>query len=603
MRLFLTAEERQALKLMTKMLRLEPRSVFLSILLGVLTLVNAIGLSVVAAWLIARASQTDLWFNLAVAAVAVRMFGVGRALFRYFERIASHAVALGGVANLRHSLYTILASSSTAKVASIRRGEIFNRTGADVDAVGDYVVKSLLPAVVTTIVGVLTVGLFAFFSAWAAVALAICLLVAGLGGPMLTARSARIAAEGAQRAQQDLAQVSMTVMDNATELSVNGQMPRIWKQLEEVEDEIIVTQTAAARPAALAAGIDTFAMGAAVLCGFLIGVPLVVSGTLWDVNLAILVLAPLAAFEGTALLAPAAVQLVHSAGAACRIVDLLGGSEEVARRLEAGIDLPAATTPLEVKPPEPLLVAKDLSVGWNGKAVATGINLELTPAKRLAIVGPSGIGKSTLLYTLAGMIPPVSGTLTLGGKPIQDLPRAAVTQSITLTAEDAHVFLTTVLENLRVGNGTLTVEQAQEYLEKAGLGQWIAALPAGIDTVLGSGGTTVSGGERRRILLARALATASPLLLLDEPGEHLDAATADKLVGDLLQAGTEQDQQRGVLLVTHRLSALGSADEVLMFGKPEGETLSRIVARGTHQELIEKLPAYAWALKQEQGNA
>ena len=131
---------------------------------------------------------------------------------------------------------------------------------------------------------------------------------------------------------------------------------------------------------------------------------------------------------------------------------------------------------------------------------------------------------------------------------------------MSLTAEDAHIFNTSVLENLRVAKGDITAEQAYELLEQAGLGAWVSQLPKGLDTVLGSGATSISGGERRRLLLARALASPARILLLDEPGEHLDPATADALITDLLQA----DSKRAIVLVTHRLSALASADEVVL---------------------------------------
>ena len=616
---FISREELRNLRLTYRMMRLNRANMALAILLGVSTLACAIGLSVVAAWLIARAAQIDaLWMDLAVAAVAVRFFGIGRALFRYLERLASHKVALLGVADLRHTVYRILAGRPAKNIAALRRGEILARTGGDVDSVGDFVVKSVLPGMVTAITAIATVILFWFLAPLAALTLLICLLMAGVVGPLLTIRSARIAELASQQAQIELTASAQNLMMNASELAVSGRLQAAQDHLNQVEQVIQRLKDKAARPSAIAAFIDNISMGAAVLCGFLIGTPLVVSGQLWDVNLAILVLAPLAAFEGTSQLAAAAVQLVSSGAAATRLVDLMGGADYVEAALkqiyaedatpnsdavpEAAVNAEGHRTELSpVTEVEAHLVAKDLEIGWpGGPIIASGIALELRPGKALAIVGRSGIGKSTLLYTLAGLIPPRGGSLTLGGIDITTLPRPTVSEKIVMTAEDAHIFATTALENIRVARANVGSVEAEKLLQEAGMGPWLKAAPDGLDTVLGMDGAALSGGERRRILLARALATPAQLLALDEPGEHLDGTLADQLVSDLLATG--KSGERGVLLVTHRLSALDKADEVIVLGKLDSEDeddVTRITARGTHASLVETNPTYRWNLEQE----
>ena len=236
----------------------------------------------------------------------------------------------------------------------------------------------------------------------------------------------------------------------------------------------------------------------------------------------------------------------------------------------------------------------------NPQRLQQGIDLDLRVGRRVAIVGPSGIGKSTLLATLAGLLEPRGGTLTLDGVPPWQAARSEVAARVCLTAEDAHVFHTSVLENLRVARGDVTPAEAGELLRRAGLGRWLEALPEGVETIIGTDATTLSGGERRRLLLARALAAPAPLMLLDEPGEHLDAVTADRLVTDLLTAG---DQGRGTLLVTHRLSALEHADEVLVMGhRPQAageQAPATILHRGSHRDLQDVSETYRWSLSQE----
>jgi len=583
---FLTSAERHGLRRVLRLLEVDGRSVALSVLLGVLWLGSAIGLAATSAWLIARASQHPPVLSLTVAAVAVRMFGISRALMRYLQRLASHRVALTGMDALRQNLYDELASSRVDRVAALRRGDLLARTGADVDEVGDLVVKALLPAAVTAIVGAGTVIGIGLLSPATGLVLAACLLVSGVVTPLLLMRAARVAEQESRQARTDLASTTMAVMDGAAELQVSGRLPRLHRHLESVEDALSRSASRAARLSGLAAGIDRTAMGVAVVGALLIGIPQTTAGQVAAVALAVLVLTPLSSFEGTAELSGAATQLVRSASAAVRIDQLLGD------------DAPIAAHPVPRSPGGPHLRARGLAVGWpGGPVVADGIDLDVGPGSRLAVVGQSGIGKSTLLYTLSGMLPPVAGTVTLDGVDVWGGDRADVSSAVTMTAEDAHIFDTTVLENLRVADPGLTPTDAQRLLVSAGLGEWLHRLPGGLDTLLGPGGTAVSGGERRRLLLARAMAAPAPLMLLDEPAEHLDPATADALMATLLAPG---GGRRGVLVATHRLSALGGADQVVVLDRSQAGFPAAIVARDTHAHLTASGGRYRWATDQEE---
>ena len=610
MSILLSPAERRAMKRAVGLLDLNWTRFAASVAIGSLGLGSALGLSTVAAWMIARASQVPDVVALGVAPVAVRLFGISRSVLRYCERLLSHDTALRGMSALRAHLYERLATSRADTVVGLRRGDVLARVGADVDAVGDLVVRSYLPMAVAACVGSATSIGMALIHPASGLILAACLLLAGMVGPLVTARAARASELARQGHATDLSAIVLTALEGGDELSVSGRLPRLMDELAGLEARLSSARDRGARPAAMAAAVDTAAMGLAVVGALLIGGQAVITGDLAPVWLAVIVLVPLAAFEVTSALGPATVQLVTSAGAAARIVELTDRADQ-ADRAEAPR---AAAAP----DPEPLpalsdggprLRARGLAVGWpDGPVVAKGIDLDLAPGDRLAVTGPSGVGKTTLLATLAGLLEPKGGELTLDGTAPWAAQRSDVARRITLTAEDAHVFATTVLENLRVANGTLSSQDARALLRRAGLGDWLTGLPQGLDTLLSSDATTLSGGERRRLLLARALAAPAPLMLLDEPGEHLEAATADRLVADLLQAGNgaedaeeAEETARGVLLVTHRLSALESADEVLVLGIPEPGEPATIVRRGTHTRLSAQDASYRWSLEHEHG--
>lgn len=583
MNLFLTRTESSALRRCISMLQVSRSGFALSLLLGVTALGSAIALGGTAAWLIARASQQPPVLYLTVAATAVRLFGVSRALARYLSRLASHKVALAGMDALRGNLYDQLSEAPTATLTTLRRGDLMTRAGSDVDEVGNVVVKTLLPALVAAIVGVGTVGVITIISPAAGAILACALIVSGIVAPALIARSVRLSESQGAQARTDIAATTLAVLEGATELSLAGTLDHAKHSLARSENDLSAALTRSARLSALARGLDVCAMGAAVVGALLIGIPQTASGALAQVLLAVIVLVPLSSFEGVAELTPAAAQLVRSAQAATRICALLEDE--------------APPEPHDIPDGQTVIEARDLSIGWpDGPTLATDISLTLRPGSSLAVVGASGIGKTTLLATLTGVIPPKAGSALINGVPAWGAKRDQLTKHITMTAEDAHVFATTIYENLRVARASLTRDEASDLLTRAGLDQWVESLPDGIDTVIGSGGTTVSGGERRRLLMARALAAPAPILAIDEASEHLDAATADRLMETLLTPSTD----RATLVVTHRLSALDQADHVLVLAAPEPGGCARVAAQGTHEDVTRTLPAYQWALEQEE---
>jgi len=612
---------RGTLRRAVRLLDVDPRRAVLAVLLSTLALGCAVALAAVSAWLIARASQMPPVLQLSVATVAVRAFGIGRGVLRYLERLVSHDVALRGMTTIRTTLYERLASGRTAALAGLRRGDLLARVGADVDAVGDVVVRGLLPAAVATLLGVGTVVAMCAFWVPAGLALAACLVLAGVVAPSLAARASRTTERRAAEARADLAATALGLLDDAGPLAVAGRVDGERAALRAAHDRVTAAVDAGARPAAAAAALGQLAVGLAVLAALVTGVPAVGAGLLAPVELAVVVLTPLAAFEATSLLPAAAIQVQRSRAAAARILALLddaaapdtgatvaapvpsGTSERPDTAAGAGATTAdAATTDavtsrgVDATTDGPVLRASGVATAWpDGPVVVDGLDVVLHPGRSVAVAGPSGAGKTTTLLTLAGLVPPVGGALDLDGAPLTALPRHDVAAAVVAVTEDAHVFGTSVLENLRVARGDVTPAEATAALDRVGLGAWLAGLPEGLDTLVGPDARTVSGGERRRLLLARALLAPAPLLLVDEPAEHLDPATADRLVGTLLDEA--RTSGRGVLLVTHRLSALGAADEVLWLED------GRVAARGTHTDLAGRVPGYRVALDSEQGDA
>lgn len=515
-----------------------PGRVLRAVLLGACALGSAVGLIAVSAWLIARASQMPFVLDLTMATVAVRALGIGRAMFRYLERLASHDIALRGMVRLREQVYARLVRDRTGRVSTLRRGDLLARFGADIDTVGDVVVRGLFPFVVSIVVGVVTVLGISLVLPSAGLLLLVCLLLTGGLAPWLAARAASHSRrEGVDQRAALSAQV-LADLDGLAELEVAGAHPRRRTTLARSQSALDFSLDRAAGPVSAAAAVQVLGIGIAVVGAVLLGAPAVEDGRLAPVMLAVLALVPLAASELTVTLPTAAVELVSGHRAAERLLRLTDPDEPA---------LPEQSS-AAVASFGPGLVARGLVVGWHGPLPAPPPELSVQRGELVAVVGPSGTGKTTLALTLAGLHPPLAGHVQVDGVPLAEVPD--LPHVVSFTAHDAHVFGTSLRENLLVATPAPVPDQ--DLLTAAwttGLAGWIADLPDGLDTRLASGGVSISGGQRRRLLLTRALLTGAPYLLLDEPTEHLDEAATRAVFEEL--GALARRQGLGIAVLTH----------------------------------------------------
>ncbi|MFI0369539.1 thiol reductant ABC exporter subunit CydC [Actinomadura sp. 1N219] len=546
----------------------------LAVLFGVLALGSGVGLMATSAWLISRAAQHPPVLMLMVAIVAVRAFGLGRGVFRYVERLIGHDATFRILADLRARVYERLERLAPGGLPTFRSGDLLNRLVADVDAVQDLYLRVLLPCTVAAIVGSASVGL-----AWAllpsAGAVLLCaLLLAGVVAPWLSAVVARRAEHRTTDLRADLTTHVVDTLQGAPELIAYGAAPAHLAKATQLDRDFTRASARSATTAGIGAAISAIAGGLAVWGSLAVGVPAVRSGTQDGVLLAVVVLLPLAAFEVVAGLPLAAQYLERVRRSATRIFAVLDTPEPVTD--------PTTPTPLPA-PPYTLKVEK-LRAQWTptGPYVLDDVTLELTPGRRCAIVGPSGSGKTTLTAVLLRFLEPTSGRTALNAVELPSLRGDDVRRIIGLCAQDAHLFDSTIGENVRLARPTATDDEIREALRRARLLDWIDALPQGLDTRVGEHGAQVSGGQRQRIALARALLADFPILLLDEPAEHLDLETADALTADLLTA----TEGRTTLLVTHRLTGLDAVDEIIVL---DG---GRVTDRGTHADLVSRPGLY-----------
>ncbi|MCL6279190.1 thiol reductant ABC exporter subunit CydD [Streptomyces albidoflavus] len=539
----------------------------LSLVLGSLALGSAVGLMATSGYLISRASQQPPVLYLMMAVTATRAFGIGRAVFRYAERLVSHDVVLRMLADTRVAVFRRLERLAPAGLRGTRRGDLLSRLVADVDALQDYWLRWLLPAGWAALVSTVSVLFMTWLLPAAGAVLAIGLLAAAVGVPRVSGGFARRAERRLAPARGALAIRVAEVLTGTGELTVAGALAHRTARTGDADRELTRIRARGAAANALGAGLTAVITGLTTVAAAYVGIRGVSAGALDGVALAVVVLTPLAAFEAVTAL-PLAVQFRQRVRrSAERVHEVLDAPVPVTEPEAAG---PAPESPFPVE----LRGVAARHPGQERDAL-TGIDLTVTEGRRIAVVGPSGSGKTTLAQLLLRFLDPRTGSYTLAGASAPGLDGDDVRRLVGLCAQDAHVFDSTLRENLLLADRSATEGRLREVLGRARLLEWAETLPQGLDTPVGEHGARLSGGQRQRLALARALLVGFPLLVLDEPAEHLDLETADRLTADLLAA----TRGRTTLLITHRLAGLEAVDEILVLDE------GRIVQRGTYEEL------------------
>jgi ATP-binding cassette subfamily C protein CydCD len=556
--------------------RAAPR-VLLATLLGTLAAGSGVGLLAVSAWLLARAAEQPPVLYLMVAIVAVRTFGIGKGVFRYAERLIGHDSALRLLGDVRIAAYERLerlfpGSARVLGGPAMRTGEVIARVVADTEAVVDLTVRVFVPVTAAFAVAIAAIGFTVAVLPAGAVLLAVSVVVTGVALPIVVARAGRLAQVRIAPARGDMAAAVSENLAAADELRVYGVAAAGVEAVMRADADLAAGARSGIRTDAVAGVVTTLVVGLTVLGELLLGGRAVAAGQLAGIQLGVVVLLPLAVHEVVSVVTPAVTRWLQVRTSIRRLDEL--------DRLPDPVPDPIAPRPPVGSDPGPHHVSlRDVSASWAGGASAraslAGIDLDLGAGRRVGVVGRSGSGKSTLAAVLVRFLDLTGGHYRLDGHDVAGLTGDDVRGVVGLLTQDAHVFDTTVAENLRPADPDATPAQMRSVLTRVRLDWWLDALPNGLATPLGEHGATLSGGERQRLALARLLLARHSVLVFDEPAEHLDPLAATALTDDLLR----ETGDRSVLLITHSHDGLAACDEVIVLDA------GRIVDRGTYAEL------------------
>jgi ATP-binding cassette subfamily C protein CydC len=528
----------------------EGRRMALSIALAAGATGAAAALLSTSGYLISRAAQRPMVIALAVTITAVRTFGIARAALRYAERLASHELTLRQLARLRSQFFARLAPLVPGRLARQGRGELLARFVGDVDAMADLYLRSLIPALVALVV---IVG--AAVAGWLMLSAIGIVLVVALGADaVLSAWLAdRVGAVSGRRQAPVRAQLTsrlIEAIDGSGELAVAGHTDQTVQELRTIDARLAALARREAVASALAGGMHALLSAAGLVAVLVVAIAGVHDHVLSGLLVAAAVFLFLGAREATAPLPVAAQRLRSCATSADRLAEISDRA-------------PAVTDPQWPVAPSGLgsLEVCGVRLLYDGEsaAVLDGADLALHPGEHLALIGDSGAGKTSLAEILVRFRDPDRGRVTLDGIDIRDITQDDLRTAVLLCGQDAHLFNTSVRENLLIGRRTARDEDLWDALEAVALEDWARTLPQGLDSRVGQQGELVSGGQRQRLAVARALLSPARFLILDEPVAHLDPDLAERVMTNVLAHA----EGRGVLVITHDMTTLGGFDRVL----------------------------------------
>ena len=547
---------------------------------GLIAIVSAVGLLSLAGWFLSATAFAGLTlagaklFNFFLPSIGVRIFAILRTLARYAERIVSHDATFRILSGLRRWFYTHLEPLGPARLMTFRSGDLLNRITADIDALDNLYLRVLSPSLVAALMVVIVALFLNIFDVTIALAFCVFMALAGCAGPVAAGRAGAAAGKDLALKMADLRIRIVEGTQGLSELLVFDAEGSHLERLDHGNRQLVQVQQRMARIRGLSIAWVTLLAGLSVLTALYLGSEMVNTGKLAGANLALISLAVLASYEAVLMLPAAYQYLGQTREAGQRLLEIVDAEPEVVFPQQS-----------ELRPERFDLQFAGVDFYYHSQAppAVEDITIKVEDGQRVAIVGETGSGKSTLVNLLVRFWNPQRGKVFIGGRDIGTLSEIDLRQSMAVVSQQAHLLNATIRDNLLLARPDATESELCDALAVAGMLEFVEQLSDGLNTWVGESGRLLSGGEARRLAVARAVIYDAPIWILDEPTEGLDTITERQMMERLFT----HTRGRTMLLITHRLVALDRMDHILVMER------GRIVEQGTHAELLKGDTRYA----------
>lgn len=554
------------------------------LLLTIITLMAGIGLLSLSGWFLSATAVAGLTivtaqsFNFFTPAGGVRFLSIARTASRYGERLATHEATFKLLTELRVWAWRKLLPLSAKNLQGLRRGDMLNRLVADIDTLDHLYLRLLTPMAAS----LLMTGLLYLFLAWfdAKLALSLCLFLVAvwLVMPLLFYRLGHAPSRTMLETKRHYRVQLLDMLQGQAELSLFGANDRFRQKLNDAEVALFRSQSAMANITALSQAMLILSTGSALIMILYLAAQGVGDAVPPGPMFALMVFATMACVE---MMMPIAGAFQHLSGcvlAATRINEITEQKADIQFAVDTGLRAKSGALQIE-----------DIHFGYrDDQSVLQGLSLEIKAGQKVALLGPTGCGKSSLLTLITREWQAQQGHIKLDGHALSEYSERGLRDAITVISQRIYLFSGSLRENLVLALPVIEGEKRTAHdarlidvLQRVGLGALLTG-DKPLDMWIGEGGRQLSGGEQRRIGVARALLRDAPLLLLDEPTEGLDKRTEREILSLLFEFA----QDKTLLMISHRLTAMAKMDQIHLLGQ------GKIIASGTHQSLIEDSAEY-----------
>lgn len=544
-------------------------------LMGFLTVGSGIGLMMTSAYIIASAAIQTPIFELQVAITGVRFFGIVRGIFRYLERYISHHVTFKILAKLRVWFFERLERSIPSKEIDFSSGDLLARVVNDINSLEHIFVHVISPPLVFVAILVLTSGVLGFFSLKYAIIFCVVFLSSSTILPIGTFLISNKVGRKIVKLRANVNELSVDILQGLSELAVFGRQREWEEKFMSLQRSLLRLENQMNLIQGVHENLTGLVMNFTVWILLYYAIPDVTSGRLNGVYLSVITIGIMAAFEIAAQIPLAVQYLGKSAEAGERLLAITSGESECIVPAWSGVSVNPDGYDL-------LLRKVSFSYGVNPFELQE-ISLQICENEMIGVVGPSGSGKSTLVKLLLKMWQCDSGNILLGGMDYTRLDPLFVRTVISVVPQKVHLFTGTIRENLLIAKSDAKNEELYAAIRATGLAEMIESLPEGLDTQIGELGRTLSGGEQKRLGIARALLRDSRIIIFDEVTSHLDYLSELNIldtIGALRGLKT-------VIFVTHRFTKMEMFDRIYVLSN------GKLIESGTHNELIESKGCYS----------